>query len=122
MWKKKNEHDQLTGAQLPIPTQLVSNEEYFPTPQTPEQRKVEMLLREWSAERSQTLGLSPAQVSRRKLRDGDGLYGHERSVRPVVQGERRRRPSILRPIWELWPKNSFVFGVQTQVGNRAASI
>ncbi len=58
MWKRKNEHDRIAGIQLPIPTQIVSNEEYLPTPQTPEQRNVERLLKEWSAQRSRQMGLS----------------------------------------------------------------
>ncbi len=121
MWKKKNEHDQLTGAQLPIPTQIVSNEEYFPTPQTPEQRKVEMLLREWSAERSQTLGLS-----RRKFLAGSCGMAMAFMAMNEVFGPwfkvNAAEAVDLEAYLELWPKNSFVFGVQTQVGNRAASI
>jgi predicted TIM-barrel fold metal-dependent hydrolase len=41
MWKKKTAQDHETGEGTPIPTQIVSNEEFPPLPQTPDQKKVE---------------------------------------------------------------------------------
>jgi hypothetical protein len=40
-----------------MPTQLVSNEEFIPRPQTPQQRQVEHLIRELSEERAKKLGM-----------------------------------------------------------------
>ena len=40
-WVRKNELDDFLDRHLPIPTQVVSNEEYYPLPQTPEQKAVE---------------------------------------------------------------------------------
>src|SRR5437762_10252535 len=42
----------------PIPTQVVSNGEYFPMPQTPEQRAVEARIAELAGEASRRLGMS----------------------------------------------------------------
>lgn len=52
---------------LPIPTQIVSNEEFAPPDQTPEQRRVEHRLIEIATESSQRLG-----VSRRQFLAGTG--------------------------------------------------
>src|SRR4030095_16926513 len=54
---KKTEDDQ-NDAGLPIPTQLVSNGEYYPLPQTPQQAKVERLINEMASERARKLGWS----------------------------------------------------------------
>src|SRR5260370_1711124 len=43
-WIRKSELDAWLGRFLPVPTQAVSNEEYNPMPQTPEQRRVENLI------------------------------------------------------------------------------
>jgi len=39
-WRRKWERDHLTDGWSPIPTQIVSNEEYVPMPPTREQRRV----------------------------------------------------------------------------------
>jgi len=43
---------------LPIPTQLVSNGEYWPVPQNERQRKIEALVRSMADERARKLGIS----------------------------------------------------------------
>src|SRR5215831_14561678 len=45
----------------PIPTQMVSNGEYLPTPQTPEQKQVERRIRELAGVASRKLGMSRRQ-------------------------------------------------------------
>ena len=40
-WIRKSDLDAWLGRYLPIPTQAVSNEEFFPIPQTPEQKRLE---------------------------------------------------------------------------------
>ena len=47
-WQRKWERDHLTDGWSPIPTQIVSNEEYVPMPPTREQRRVADRLREMS--------------------------------------------------------------------------
>jgi hypothetical protein len=41
MWIRKVVRDRKKGVDSPMPTQLVSNEEYLPRPQTPQQKQVE---------------------------------------------------------------------------------
>ena len=40
-WIRKSKLDAWLGRYLPVPTQVVSNEEYMPIPQTPEQKRLE---------------------------------------------------------------------------------
>jgi len=53
--KRADESDTLGS---PIPTQVVSNGEYFPMPQTPQQRQVEVRIAEIATEASKRLGMS----------------------------------------------------------------
>jgi hypothetical protein len=50
--------DQIDGFQSPIPTQMVSNGEYMPVPQTPQQRRVEARIQELAEGASKKLGMS----------------------------------------------------------------
>ena len=58
MWIHKWERDQRKGVDSPIPTQVVSNEEFIPRPQTDQQRQWESLIGELAAEKSRQLGMS----------------------------------------------------------------
>ena len=58
MWKKKTEKDAENGLGSPIPTQIVSNEEFPPLPQTEDQKKVEDLTRELADKFAAKLGLN----------------------------------------------------------------
>ena len=44
MWIRKGERDRMMGVDSPIPTQVVSNEEFIPRPQTEKQKQVESLI------------------------------------------------------------------------------
>lgn len=57
MWIRKFQRDRKKGVDSPMPTQLVSNEELIPRRQTPEQKQVEHLIGELSAQRSNKLGM-----------------------------------------------------------------
>jgi predicted TIM-barrel fold metal-dependent hydrolase len=54
--KKTEDDDQLAG--LPLPTSFISNGEFWPVPQTPQQKTVERLINEMSEERARKLGWS----------------------------------------------------------------
>ncbi|MFN2387619.1 MAG: hypothetical protein ABR576_15285 [Thermoanaerobaculia bacterium] len=43
-WVRKCDEDDYLDSHLPVPARIVSNEEYDPPPQTPEQRRMEHLL------------------------------------------------------------------------------
>src|SRR5260370_33348980 len=57
MWIQKFKRDQKKGVDSPMPTQLVSNEEFIPRPQTPRQKQGEHLIGEMAAEKSKKLGI-----------------------------------------------------------------
>ena len=69
MWIRKSRKDHLNGVNLPLPTQVVSNEEYLPMPQTLDQKHVEQLILEMADEYGRRLGLS----RRRFLQTSGGM-------------------------------------------------
>jgi hypothetical protein len=57
MWIRKVERDRRKGVISPVPTQMLSNEEFIPRPQNERQKHVEQLIGEMSAEKSKKLGM-----------------------------------------------------------------
>jgi|SRR5579863_5046370 len=57
MWIRKVDRDRKKGVDSPVPTQLVSNEEFIPRPQTKAQKQVEHLIGELAEEKSKKLGM-----------------------------------------------------------------
>jgi predicted TIM-barrel fold metal-dependent hydrolase len=57
MWIRKKDRDMKKGVDSPMPTQVVSNEEFIPRPQTPQQKHVEHLIGEMAEAKSKKLGL-----------------------------------------------------------------
>jgi predicted TIM-barrel fold metal-dependent hydrolase len=57
MWIRKVERDRRKGVISPVPTQMLSNEEFIPRPQNERQKHVEHLIGEMSAEKSKKLGM-----------------------------------------------------------------
>jgi hypothetical protein len=58
MWIRKGERDRMLGVDSPIPTQVVSNEEFIPRPQTKKQKQVESLIMEWGERNAKKIGMS----------------------------------------------------------------
>ncbi len=63
-WIQKCDLDDYLDRHLPIPTQVVSNEEYYPLPQTAEQKAVEHHLLEMATGRAKKLGIERRQFLR----------------------------------------------------------
>jgi len=57
MWVPKWQRDKEKGIESPMPTQIVSNEEFIPRPQNEKQKQVEGLIGELAAEKSKKLGM-----------------------------------------------------------------
>ena len=68
-WVHKCDVDDHLSRHLPIPTQVVSNEEYFPIPQTLQQREVEFRLGEMADANAKRLGVG----RRRFLQTAGGM-------------------------------------------------
>jgi predicted TIM-barrel fold metal-dependent hydrolase len=58
MWVPKWERDQAKGVDSPMPTQVVSTEEFIPRPQNSSQQRVEQLIGEMADANSRRLGLT----------------------------------------------------------------
>ncbi len=56
-WIRKSDLDAWLDRYLPVPTQVVSNEEYLPIPQTPEQRRLEREIIARAEHHSRSLGM-----------------------------------------------------------------
>jgi predicted TIM-barrel fold metal-dependent hydrolase len=112
MWIRKNRKDRLTGKNLPLPTQVVSNEEYMPMPQTEDQKRVEDLILEMADGYARRLG-----VSRRNFLKTTGGMATAFMAMNQVFGESFKvsEAEATEPeaFEEQWPKNQFIFDVQT---------
>ena len=58
MWVRKGDRDRAAGVDSPIPTQVVSNEEFLPRPQTEKQKQVEKLTMEMGEANAKKLNMS----------------------------------------------------------------
>ena len=58
MWIKKFHKDDTEDSRSPIPTQVVSNEEYLPRPQTTDQKRVEAIIHDMAEKYGKKVGLS----------------------------------------------------------------
>ena len=67
MWIRKADRDKKKGVDSPMPTQIVSNEEFLPRPQTEKQKQVEALISDLSKERAKKLGLKRRDFMRTSM-------------------------------------------------------
>ncbi len=111
-WQRKWERDHLTDGWSPIPTQIVSNEEYVPMPPTREQRRVADRLREMSRLHAAALGVtrrqflaSPCGMAAAFLAM-NAVFGRFFDVSPAEAWEATAAT-------ERQPQGQFVFDVQT---------
>jgi len=111
MWMQKCTRDTRKGVVSPIPTQMVSNEEFFPLPQTPEQRRVERRIHELGDSFGKVLGLSRRQflgtaggmaAAFLAMNEVFGNYFEASAAEALDQGMRD----------EKWPKDQFIFDIQ----------
>lgn len=110
---RKCDYDAARDACLPIPTQIVSNEEFIPIPQTREQRRVEAKLNEIAAAAAKSLG-----VTRRRFLSSSGGMAAAFLAMNAVFGCRSfdvDPAELMEPqaTAEKWPKREFIFDVQT---------
>jgi predicted TIM-barrel fold metal-dependent hydrolase len=112
MWIRQCEADEEKPIQSPIPTEICSNEEFIPPPQTIDQLRWEMRIAEMADECAQKLG-----VSRRRFLQTTGgmaaamlayneVFGKTYDVDPIEALD----PAAYA---EKWPKTEFIFDNQT---------
>ena len=112
MWIRKSRKDRLIGRHTPIPTQIVSNEEFVPMPQTEDQRRVENRINELADHYAQRLGMS----RRAFLQTSGGMAAAFMAMNDVfgpvfsVAEAEALEPAAGR---EMWPKKEFILDLQT---------
>jgi hypothetical protein len=116
-WFSEEQLDHLQPAEdaddlrSPIPTRMVSNGEYMPDPQTPEQKRVEAIIRDLSDKVSKELG-----ISRRKfLAQTGGMAAAFLAMNEAFGAEffRVSKDELREPgAWAGAPPNLFVFDDQ----------
>lgn len=112
MWIKKSAKDASSEGSSPVPTQIVSNEEFPPLPQTPDQKAVEHKVKELADKFAGKLG-----TSRRDFLKSTGGMATSFLAMNAVFGcsYRVTEDEALSPIafLEGKPKNQFIFDAQT---------
>jgi predicted TIM-barrel fold metal-dependent hydrolase len=112
MWIRQCEADEEKPIQSPIPTEICSNEEFIPPPQTTDQERWEMRIAEMADKCARKLG-----VSRRRFLQTTGgmaaamlayneVFGETYDVDPIEALD----PAAYA---EKWPKTEFIFDNQT---------
>jgi uncharacterized protein len=117
MWIRKTDRDCLKGVISPFPTQLVSNEEFIPRRQTDQQKRVEQVVGELSAEKSKKLGMDRRDFMATTMglatcfRAQNKVFGHFWDVDEAETIEQAAYE-------EKWPKGEyFIVDVQTHFSN-----
>ena len=120
MWIPKWQRDRAKGVDSPVPTQVVSTEEFIPRPQNARQKQVEELIGRLAEEKSKSLG-----VDRRVFMAGsmglatafwasNEVYGNHWEVEEAETLE-------LAAVEEKWPKGEyFIIDVQSHFTNGLA--
>src|SRR5262245_3047557 len=112
MWIRRCEIDSRLESPLPIPTQIVSNEEFIPPPQSAQQLEVEARVLDMAGREAKGHGLSRREF----LRTGSGMAAALLAMNQVfgecfeVSPEEVKDEAAYR---ERWPKDQFIFDVQT---------
>src|SRR2546427_12712091 len=57
MWTRKVQRDKKKGVDSPVPTQVVSNEEFIPRPQNDRQKQLEQLIGEMGTANARKIGM-----------------------------------------------------------------
>ena len=117
MWIPKWERDHKKGVDSPIPTQVVSNEEFIPRPQNEQQRKWEALIGELADEKARKLGMDRRDFMRSSMGMATAFLAANMVYGPYweVNAAETTDPAASK---EKWPKGEyFIFDVQTHFTN-----
>ena len=112
MWLRQCDLDARAEAPAPIPSRIVSNEEFIPPPQSPQEKEFEARLAVISERAARRQGMD----RRRFLRTGSGMAAAFVALNQVfgdcyeVDAAEVEDPKAFQ---EKWPKDQFIFDVQT---------
>jgi predicted TIM-barrel fold metal-dependent hydrolase len=117
MWIRKGQRDRLKGVDSPVPTQLVSNEEYIPRRQSGKQKEVEYWIGQIAGEKSKKLGMDRRKFMASSMGLATCFLAANKvwgKVFDVEEAEAAEEAAT----HEKWPKGDyFVFDVQAHFTN-----
>ncbi|HLJ96910.1 MAG TPA: amidohydrolase family protein [Gemmataceae bacterium] len=117
MWIPKWQRDRQRGVDSPIPTQVVSNEEFIPRPQNPKQKEVERLIGVLSEEKAKKLGMDRRSFMASSMGMATAFLASNMVYGPCweVSAAETLEPAASE---EKWPKGEyFIMDVQTHFTN-----
>ncbi len=120
MWIPKWQRDRDQGVDSPIPTQVVSNEEFIPRPQTSKQKEWEALIGQMADERSKKLGMDRRSFMASSMGMATAFLAANEVFGAYwdVDAAETVEPEAYA---EKWPKDEyFIFDVQTHFTNGRA--
>jgi predicted TIM-barrel fold metal-dependent hydrolase len=112
MWVRQCDLDAKEEALAPIPTRIASNEEFIPPPQSPQQKEYQDRLLEISSHAAKRQGLSRRDF----LRTGSGMAAAFVALNEVFGDCYEVDAAEVedqKAFEEKWPKDQFIFDVQT---------
>ena len=112
MWIRQCELDAAREEHPPIPSRIASNEEFIPPPQSPQQQEYEARLMALSAETARRRGMD----RRSFLRSASGMAAALLALNQVFGDCYQVEAAELveeAAFTEKWPKDQFIFDVQT---------
>ena len=117
MWIPKWQRDRQKGVESPVPTQVVSNEEFIPRPQSHKQKEWEHLIDSLAEEKSKKLGMTKREFLRTSMGMATAFAASNMVFGPNwdVDAAETLEPAATE---EKFPKGEyFVFDVQTHFTN-----
>ena len=112
MWVRQCELETAADVSLPIPARIASNEEFIPPPQTPPQREYEARALDLCEKGEERQGVS----GRDFLRTGSGMAAAMLAMNHVYgpcYAVDAAEVDDQKAFEEKWPKDQFIFDVQT---------
>jgi hypothetical protein len=112
MWVRKCDLDAANEVRMPIPTRDVSNEEFVPPPQTETQRELEARIIDIADRNGPRIGLGRRDFLRSSAGMAAGLLALNQTFGEFyrVSAAEAADPKAFS---ESWPKDQFIFDVQT---------
>ena len=118
MWIRKAIRDMKKGVDSPMPTQVVSNEEFEPRPQTEKQKHVEHLIGELSEERAKKLGMQRRDFMRSSMGLATCFLASNLAYGKNYWDVDEAETWEAAPYDEKWPKDEyFIIDVQAHFTN-----
>lgn len=121
MWIPKWQRDQKMGVDSPVPTQVVSNEEFIPRPQNKQQRQWELLIGELADKHSKRLNMDRRAFLRSSMGLAAAFYAQNQIYGKKYWDVEAAELEDAAMIEEKWPKGEyFIIDVQAHFTNGIA--